>query len=277
MAEDGTQNKHSDALSADEIRALVAELIAQSGHIGTLSANDIRPLVSEGLIEPFEDLNVSGAKYGARVGAAYWQNGEIKTLDATGIIEIPPMSLVVIETLERFRMPLNVVAHTLNRRKFAIRLSLLADSGGQIDPGWQGHLQSIIQNVSGESVRLSYGENFLDVEFAYLASPAPAYRGLGMNLTLSQAMAQVGHKIVDGAFLLRRDVGKLQTEYSGLAGELQTTYNKLADELRHEMRETERRQFNWVIRAMAVNIMGLALMVAILFIAFIILNPGLLP
>ena len=157
------------------MRATEASQVTQQ--CGVLRHSEIKRL-----IENADPQCIQPASYDVRVGKLYWLPGgnkEIHTLDERRIIEIPPQGVVMIQSVERFHLPANIVGHTGPRRHLVLRLMELRDSGAQIDPGYEAHLFSVLRNASADVQHLGYSQPYATVEFKYTASAKPKEGGCG--------------------------------------------------------------------------------------------------
>lgn len=162
------------------MRATEASQVTQQ--CGVLRHSEIKRLLeAQGLIENADPQCIQPASYDVRVGKLYWLPGgkEIHTLDERGIIEVPPQGVVMIQSVERFHLPPNIVGHTGPRRHLALRLMELRDSGAQIDPGYEAHLFSVLRNASADVQHLGYSQPYATVEFKYTTSAKPKEGGCG--------------------------------------------------------------------------------------------------
>ncbi|AEK72654.1 deoxycytidine triphosphate deaminase [Thermococcus sp. 4557] len=128
------------------------------------------------LIEPFNEKSLQPAGYDLRVGREAYINGELIDVEEAGKVVIPPKTYALILTLERVRLPDDVMGDMKLRSSLA-REGLLG-SFAWVDPGWDGNLTLGIYNASDEPIELSYGERFVQIAFIRLEGPAKSpYRG----------------------------------------------------------------------------------------------------
>ncbi|NJE75557.1 dCTP deaminase [Thermococcus sp. ES12] len=143
------------------------------------------------LIEPFNEKSLQPAGYDLRVGREAYINGELIDVEGTGKVVIPPKTYSLILTLERVRLPDDVMGDMKLRSSLA-REGLLG-SFAWVDPGWDGNLTLGIYNASSEPVELAYGERFVQIAFIRLEGPAKnPYRG---NYQGSQHLALSKRKV----------------------------------------------------------------------------------
>ncbi|ASJ12023.1 dCTP deaminase [Thermococcus thioreducens] len=128
------------------------------------------------LIEPFSERSLQPAGYDLRVGREAYINGKLIDVEEAGKVAIPPKTYALILTLERVRLPDDVMGDMKLRSSLA-REGLLG-SFAWVDPGWDGNLTLGIYNASDEPVELAYGERFVQIAFIRLEGPARnPYRG----------------------------------------------------------------------------------------------------
>jgi len=128
------------------------------------------------LIEPFNEKSLQPAGYDLRVGNEAYLHGKIIDVNDEGRLVIPPKTYALILTLERVKLPDDVMGDMKLRSSLA-REGLLG-SFAWVDPGWDGNLTLGIYNASDEPVELEYGERFVQIAFIRLESPSRnPYRG----------------------------------------------------------------------------------------------------
>ncbi|WP_099210115.1 dCTP deaminase [Thermococcus henrietii] len=128
------------------------------------------------LIEPFFEESLQPAGYDLHVGDEAYINGEILNVEELGAIVLPPKTYALVLTLERIKLPDDVMGDMKLRSSLA-REGLIG-SFAWVDPGWDGKLTLGIYNASNEPVELSHGERFVQIAFIRLEGPAKnPYRG----------------------------------------------------------------------------------------------------
>ena len=128
------------------------------------------------LIEPFNEESLQPAGYDLRVGNEAYLNGKIIYVKDEGRLVIPPKTYALILTLERVKLPDDVMGDMKLRSSLA-REGLLG-SFAWVDPGWDGNLTLGIYNAADEPVELEYGERFVQIAFIRLEYPSKSpYRG----------------------------------------------------------------------------------------------------
>ncbi len=128
------------------------------------------------LIEPFSEESLQPAGYDLRVGREGYVRGRMVDIGEEGAIAIPPKEHALILTLERVKLPDDIMGDMKIRSSLA-REGLLG-SFAWVDPGWDGNLTLMIFNASSGAVELEYGERFAQIAFIRLEGPAKnPYRG----------------------------------------------------------------------------------------------------
>ncbi|NJE42603.1 dCTP deaminase [Thermococcus sp. GR6] len=128
------------------------------------------------LIDPFNEKSLQPAGYDLRVGKEAMVNGDFIDVEREGKVVIPPKGYALILTLERIKLPDDVMGDMKLRSSLA-REGLMG-SFAWVDPGWDGNLTLGIFNASDEPVELAYGERFVQIAFIRLEGPAKnPYRG----------------------------------------------------------------------------------------------------
>jgi len=128
------------------------------------------------LIEPFNEKSLQPAGYDLRVGKEVYIHGELIDVEKVGKVVIPPKTYSLILTLERVKLPDDVMGDMKLRSSLA--REGLVGSFAWVDPGWDGNLTLGIYNASNEPVELAYGERFVQIAFIRLEGPTKnPYRG----------------------------------------------------------------------------------------------------
>ena len=140
------------------------------------------------LIEPFNEKSLQPAGYDLRVGREATVSGRLVDVKGEGKVVIPPKEYALILTLERIKLPDDVMGDMKLRSSLA-REGLLG-SLAWVDPGWDGNLTLAVFNSSDNEIELAYGERFVQIAFIRLEEPARnPYRGSyqgSQHLTLSK-------------------------------------------------------------------------------------------
>jgi dCTP deaminase len=128
------------------------------------------------LIEPFSEDSIQPAGYDLRVGEEAYVEGNLIDVKGKGMIVIPPKTYALILTLERVKLP-NDVMGDIKLRSSLAREGLLG-SFAWVDPGWDGKLTLGVYNASKGEIKLTYRERFVQMTFIRLEEPAEnPYRG----------------------------------------------------------------------------------------------------
>jgi deoxycytidine triphosphate deaminase len=132
----------------------------------------LRFVNSEGLIEDFEAECLEGASYDMRLGHDYMIGGTVLVLnDNNPSYSLQPGEFVILTSLERLKMPLNLVAHNGIMSPLA-RLGLVSLFSPQIDPGFEGILTVPVFNVGDAPISLQRYDRMFTVEFVHTGTPA---------------------------------------------------------------------------------------------------------
>jgi dCTP deaminase len=118
------------------------------------------------LIDPFDDKQVQSATYDLRVGAqgATTSSKKIVNIKDAGYLSLQPGDFGVVTCLEIVRLGPQYAARFGLRSKYA-RKGLIATTGPQIDPGYNGRLIIGITNLTPKPVSLPYKDDLVSVEF----------------------------------------------------------------------------------------------------------------
>jgi dCTP deaminase len=147
--------------------------------------HQIRNEVKQGYlgIENFDEDCLQPASYDLRIGPLVYSPSSPTPDKAINISEnggwhrIQPYGTAVIMTYETLRLPSDMVGRFGLKSGFA-RRGLLASTGPQVDPGFEGKLFVSIMNLTPASHILSYKDTFLSIEFHKLEEkPEKTYEG----------------------------------------------------------------------------------------------------
>ncbi|WP_297071591.1 dCTP deaminase [Thermococcus sp.] len=128
------------------------------------------------LIEPFNEDSLQPAGYDLRVGWEAYLGGRRVNVERKGKVVIPPKTHALILTLERIKLPDDVMGDMKLRSTLA-REGLLGGFAW-VDPGWDGNLTLALFNSADEPVELSYTERFVQIAFIRLEGASRhLYRG----------------------------------------------------------------------------------------------------
>ncbi len=162
-----------------------------------LSDRTIARLIAEGRIEidPYDAALLQPSSVDVRVDSAFrvFRNNRApfidvkKEQDLTELVEIEddepfilhPGEFVLGSTLERVRLPDDLVARLEGKSSLG-RLGLLIHStAGFIDPGFDGHVTLELSNVANLPITIYHGMKIGQVSFMQLSEPASAPYGTG--------------------------------------------------------------------------------------------------
>lgn len=125
------------------------------------------------VIDPFESNQVQGATYDLRVGkqGATTSTKKIVNLEEDGYLLLKPGDFAIIVVLEKLRLSPQYVGRFGLRSKYA-RKGIIATTGPQIDPGYDGRLILGLTNLTPRAVSLPYKDDLVSVEFHRLEKPS---------------------------------------------------------------------------------------------------------
>ena len=156
-----------------------------------LSDQTIRRLLAEGRIEidPYDEALLQPSSVDVRVDRLFrvFANNRYPFIDVkqpqedlTELVEVEdgtpfilhPGEFVLGSTLERVRLPDDLVARLEGKSSLG-RLGLLIHStAGFIDPGWNGHVTLELSNVANLPITIYYGMKIGQLSFVQLTEPA---------------------------------------------------------------------------------------------------------
>ncbi len=125
------------------------------------------------VIDPFESNQVQGATYDFRVGkqGATTSSKKIINIEKNGYLLLKPGDFAIVVVLEKLRLSPQHVGRFGLRSKYA-RKGLIATTGPQIDPGYDGRLILGLTNLTPKAVSLSYKDHLVSIEFHRLETPS---------------------------------------------------------------------------------------------------------
>lgn len=140
-----------------------------------LTNRQICEAVSNGdiYIDPFDENQVQAATYDLRVGnqGATASTKKLTNIHDVGYLLLKPGDFAIIVALEKLRLNAQHTGRFGLRSKYA-RKGLIATTGPQIDPGYEGRLIIGLTNPTPNSITLPYKDDFLSVEFHKLEEPS---------------------------------------------------------------------------------------------------------
>jgi dCTP deaminase len=163
-----------------------------------LSDRTIARLLGEGRIEidPYDETLLQPSSVDVRVDRYFrvFHNARYAFIDVkepqedlTELVEVAgdqafilhPGEFVLGSTLERIRLPDDLVARLEGKSSLG-RLGLLIHStAGFIDPGWDGHVTLELSNVANLPITIYYGMKIGQLSFVQLTEPAKTPYGSG--------------------------------------------------------------------------------------------------
>ena len=164
-----------------------------------LSDRTIRRLLDEGRIgiDPYAEELLQPSSVDVRVDRLFrvFRNSRYPFIDVkepmedlTELVEVAddeqpfilhPGEFVLGSTLERIRLPDDLVARLEGKSSLG-RLGLLIHStAGFIDPGWDGHVTLELSNVANLPITIYYGMKIGQLSFVQLSEPAEHPYGTG--------------------------------------------------------------------------------------------------
>ena len=174
-----------------------------------LSDRSIRTEVEAGriVVEPFDETMIQPSSVDVRVDRRFrvFHNARYPFIDVrqpmdelTEAVEISdtdpfilhPGEFVLGQTLERVRLPNDIVARLEGKSSLG-RLGLLIHStAGFVDPGFEGNLTLELSNVANLPVTIYYGMPIGQISFVRLDSPAERPYGSGEAGSKYQGQAE---------------------------------------------------------------------------------------
>lgn len=111
-------------------------------------------------IEPYDARQLAATCYYFRLGgqAEMLHTSEDINVLRRGHLLIPSGKIARVVTLERFRIPENVLVLLGNQTKFPTEHHLLLMHGPTVDPGYNAPLDMALLNVGTADVRVNYGD-----------------------------------------------------------------------------------------------------------------------
>jgi dCTP deaminase len=163
-----------------------------------LSDRTIRRLLAEGRIEvdPLDEGLIQPSSVDVRVDRFFrvFHNARYPFIDVkkpqeelTELVEVDdetpfilhPGEFVLGSTLERIRLPDDLVARLEGKSSLG-RLGLLIHStAGFIDPGWDGHVTLELSNVANLPITIYHGMKIGQLSFVQMTEPAQTPYGAG--------------------------------------------------------------------------------------------------
>jgi dCTP deaminase len=140
-----------------------------------LTDDDIKAAIKSGdiSIDPFDEGQIQPASIDLRVGdeGATTKHKQRINIKDRGLIILEPGDFGVISILERVKFGPQYVGRLGLRSKYA-RKGLIATTGPQIDPGFEGSITLGLANLTPKPVPLAHGDDILTLEIHKLDKPA---------------------------------------------------------------------------------------------------------
>src|SRR5215204_6591179 len=148
---------------------LVDHAIRDRVHTGELEISD------------FDDESVQPARYDLRIGEMIYAPTQpekpINIASNGGAYRLPPYGAAVLTTFENLKLPIDLLGRIGLKSGFA-RRGIIASTGPQIDPGFQGKLFISVFNLTAGAHVLRFRDSFLTIEFHRLEdTPTHPYSG----------------------------------------------------------------------------------------------------
>lgn len=146
----------------------------------TLSDQDISQKIAQGdLIRKGTDTQIGPACYELRMGNVYYdltEAGRRIEADTYGSVLIKPGHRVVLITQEELAIPHDIIARVTSKGSlFSIGLTPVSTYA---DPGFNGNLGIVTQNISDRYIELPIGEAIAKIDFSVLSSAVTSpYQG----------------------------------------------------------------------------------------------------
>jgi dCTP deaminase len=167
-------------------------------------------------ITNFADECVQPASYDLRIGELIHSPAEpgkpYNMATNGGAYRLPPYGAAILQTYEDLKIPDTMLGRIGLKSGFA-RKGLLASTGPQIDPGFEGKLFISLFNLTAGAHVLKYKDSFLTIEFHTLDdTPTHPYRGP------YQGKYTVGPEVLDSLVRLEGlTLSQMQSQFTELA------------------------------------------------------------
>lgn len=184
--------------------------------------------------EPYDKNQIQPASIDLRVGdeGATTKHKQRVDIAAKGLIILEPGDFGVICILEHVNLGPQYVGRIGLRSKYA-RKGLIATTGPQIDPGFEGSIKVGLANLTPKSVPLSHRDDILTLEIHRLEKPvAKSYSGpyqgkYGLSVedldSIAEGDGMAFSEVLTSLRSLSANVADLSGKMSDLAGQMKTT------------------------------------------------------
>jgi len=140
-----------------------------------LTDRQIEEAVNSGAItiEPFNTEQLQAATYDLRVGrqGATTSTNKLIDIEKEGYLLLAPGDFAIVTVLEKIALTPQFAGRFGLRSKYA-RKGLIATTGPQIDPGYEGRLILGLNNLTPRAISIPYKDELVSVEFHKLEEPA---------------------------------------------------------------------------------------------------------
>ncbi len=233
---------------------------------GALLNDEIKGLIDKGwLVEDADIRQIKPVGYDARVDDAYYQYGKVHHITSDDMwIEIPPNDMVLVSSLETFKLPNNVVGHDYLRRGLTWK-GLLLLSEGQIDPGYHGKIFGFLYNVSQEPVKIERHSHVFTVEFHYTTPTTPDSRPYGSSEDDRHQGAKSLDRIVPKGVTINSGPRAIEQKMSDIDNRLQERLTQIEANLSAYRQENEKltERFFLFLGVLLASFVGLEILVAL--------------
>lgn len=197
------------------------------------------------MIDPFDPAMLRAASYRLRVGVQFRKGdtiGDLEDVDGRRELRIEPGEMVIVQTLETINLPRFIIARW-NMKVDLVYKGLLWVGGPQVDPGWLGHLQCPIYNLSNEPVVLKFRDSFAIMDFqkttAFDSGACYSYKRPPQKVTMEEYLyGALGSSPTAGAVSgVKReiaDVSEKETKFEESIGKDFDQLRRLVGESRRE-------------------------------------------
>jgi len=205
-----------------------------------LTDTDIKAALEAGEIaiappgQPYDEGQIQPASIDLRVGdeGATTKHKQRVDIAQRGLIILEPGDFGVICILEHIKFGPQYVGRIGLRSKYA-RKGLIATTGPQIDPGFEGSIKVGLANLTPKSVPLSHRDDILTLEIHRLDKPAARpysgpYQGkYGLSVedldSIAEGDGMAFSEVLTSLRSLSANVADLSGKMSDLAGQMKTT------------------------------------------------------
>jgi deoxycytidine triphosphate deaminase len=183
--------------------------------------------------EPYDANQIQPASIDLRVGdeGATTKHKQRVDIAQKGLIILEPGDFGVICILEHIKLGPQYVGRIGLRSKYA-RKGLIATTGPQIDPGFEGSIKVGLANLTPKSVPLSHRDDILTLEIHRLDKPvARPYSGpyqgkYGLSVedldSIAEGDGMAFSEVLTSLRSLSSNVSSLTTKMSELTGQMKT-------------------------------------------------------